>query len=208
MRSRPAAWMGAAFAANLFLAAVILVARGAGVHGIERALQATARVSFLWFWVAYAGGALATLFGAAFLPLRQHGREFGLAFAAALLVHLILVGWLCWIGAAPGKGTFIFFGTAAALTFLLAVFSFGNLHAILGPTWWRLLRIIAMNFILYAFLTDFMQEPLHGGVKRVVEYLPFAMMAFAAPLLQLTAWASRLRASTRTELLQMPLSEK
>ena len=104
MRSRPAAWMGAAFAANLFLAAIILVARGTGVHGIETALRATARVSFLWFWVAYAGGALATLFGAAFLPLRQHGREFGLAFAAALLVHLILVGWLCWIGAAPRKG--------------------------------------------------------------------------------------------------------
>ena len=30
-----------------------------------------------------------------------------------------------------------------------------------------------MNFILFAFLTDFMKNPLKGGVRHVVEYLPF-----------------------------------
>jgi hypothetical protein len=199
MRSRPAKWwMVTALGANLLLAAIILVARGAGVHGTETALRATARVAFLWFWVAYAGGALTTLFGAALLPLKQHGREFGLAFAAALLVHLSLVTWLCWIGPAPQIGVFIFFGTAAAFTFLLAVFSFGNLHAVLGPKWWWLLRIIGMNFILYAFLKDFMQDPLHGGIKRAAEYLPFVMMAAAAPLLRLAAWV-RTRRGPRVE---------
>src|SRR5215831_5745564 len=120
MRSKPAVWwMATAFGANLFLAAVILVARGVGVHGTSLALAATARVAFLWFWAAYAGAALTTLFGAAFLPLKQHGREFGLAFAAALLIHLLLVTWLCLIGEAPALSVFIFFGPAAALTFLL-----------------------------------------------------------------------------------------
>jgi hypothetical protein len=181
--------MVTAIAANLLLAAIILVARGAGVHGTKTALAATARVAFLWFWVAYAGGALTTLFGATFLPLKQHGREFGLAFAAALLIHLCLVAWLCWIGAAPQIGVFIVFGTAAAFTFLLALFSFGNLHAVLGPRWWWLLRIVGMNFILYAFLKDFMHGPLHGvGIKHVVEYLPFTTMAAAAPLLRIAAW--------------------
>lgn len=193
--SKPAEWwMGAAFAANLGLAAVILGARGAGVHGTETALAATARVAFLWFWAAYAGGALANLFGPAFLPLKQHGREFGLAFAAALLVHLSLVSWLCFIGAAPARGVFIFFGAAAAFAFLLAILSFRDLHKLLGPTGWRLLRIVAMNFILYAFLTDFMRNPLHGGTKGLIEYLPFTAMAILAPLLRLAAWSVRLPA--------------
>jgi hypothetical protein len=170
------------------LATIILITRGAGVHGTQTALAATARVSFLWFWAAYVGGALTILFAPAFLLLKQQGRELGLAFAAALLVHLMLVSWLCWIGAVPGAGVFMFFGTAAGFTFLLAVFSFGNLHEVLGAKWWHLLRLIGMNFILYAFLTDFMQNPLHGGVKHVVEYLPFVVMGVAAPLLRVAAW--------------------
>jgi hypothetical protein len=190
MRSRPAKWwMGAAFAANLCLAAVILAVRGAGVHGTETALAATARISFFWFWAAYAGGALANLSGPVFLPLKQHGREFGLAFAAALLVHLSLVSWLCFIGAAPARGVFIFFGTAAAFTYLLAFFSFGDLHKRLGPKGWQSLRIVGTNFILCAFLSDFVRDPLHGGTKRLIEYLPFAAMAILAPLLRLAAWS-------------------
>jgi hypothetical protein len=194
MRYRPAVWwIGAALAANLVLAAIILVTRGAGVPGTETALRATARVSFLWFWLAYTGGALTILFRGASRPLKQHGREFGLAFAAALLVHLILVGWLCWIGAAPEKGVFIFFGTAAAFTFLLASLSFGNLHTVRGLKWLRLLRIIAMNFILFAFFKDFMRDPLNGEIKHLVEYLPYAVMTIVAPLLRLTVWGIRLR---------------
>jgi len=194
MRSRPAKWwVGAAFAANLFLAATILVARGADADSTKAALFATGRGAFLWFWAAYAGGASTTLFGAAFLPLKQRGREFGLAFAAALLVHLALVSWLCWIGAAPPLVVFIRFGTAAVFTMLLALFSLGNLHALLGPKGWQLLRTIGMNYILYLFLYDFWQDPLYGGIWRLVEYLPFTVMAIAAGLLQLAAWGVRLR---------------
>jgi hypothetical protein len=194
MRSRSAEWwMGTALGANLFLAAIILATSGSGDHGTSLALAATARVAFLWFWVAYTGGALAALFGATFLPLKQLSRELGLAFAAALLVHLALVGWLCWIGSAPRIGVFVFFGPVAALTFVLALLSFGNLHTMLGPKPWRLLRTVGMNVILCAFLKDFMQHPLHGGAQHVVDYLPFVVMAIAAPLLRLAAWGLRLR---------------
>jgi hypothetical protein len=141
----------------------ILKSAGAGVDGTSLALAATARVAFLWFWAAYAGGALRILFGAAFLPLKQLGRELGLAFAAALLAHLALVSWLCWIGSAPPIGVFLSFGPVAGLTFILALLSFGNLHRMLGPKLWKLFRTIGMNVILYAFLKDFMQDPLHGG---------------------------------------------
>ena len=189
MRSRSAElWIGAALGANLFLSAIILVARGAGVHGTETALFFTGRVMFLWFLGAYTGGALATLFGEAFLPLKQRGREFGLAFAAALIVHLVLVGWLCWVGRTPSIDVFIRFGAAAVFTFLLALFSFGNFHAVLGPKVWPPLRFIGMNYILYAFLFDFLQNPLQGGVKRIILYLPFTVMGITALLLRLAAW--------------------
>lgn len=192
-------WMGTAFGANLFLAAIILATNGFGVHGTSVGLDATARVAFLLFWSAYSGGALTTLFGAAFLPLKQHGRELGLAFAAALLVHLALVSWLCWIGSAPSIGVFLFFGPVAALTYSLALLSFGNLHTVLGPKLWQALRTIGMNVILYAFLKDLMQNPLHRGIWHLVEYLPFTTMAIAAPLLKLAAWGLR-RRETRVDL--------
>ncbi len=198
MLSRPAkSWIGSAFAANLALAVLILGTRGADVHGTDTALFATGRVAFLWFWPAYAGGALTTLFGARFLPLKQHGREFGLAFAAALLVHLALVGWRCWIGAVPAADVFVRFGAAAGFTFLLALFSFGNLTVMLGPKAWLFMRMIGMNYILYAFLSDFTQNPLRGGIGHLIAYLPFALMAVVALLLQLAAW-TRLRFAQTT----------
>lgn len=184
--------MAAALGANLFSAAIILAGRGSGVHGTLLALAATARVSFLWFFCAYAGGALAVLFGPTFLPVKMLGRELGLAFAAALLVHLALVGWLCWIGAPPPIGVFVFFGFAAVLTYVLAILSFGDLHLLIGSKWWQLLRTIGMNVILYAFLKDFLQHPFRGGVWHLVEYLPFAGMAIVAFLIRLAAWALRI----------------
>jgi hypothetical protein len=186
-------WIGSALGVNLSFALIILTVLGSDKHGTSLALAVTARVAFLWFFAAYAGGALATLFGPTFQPLKRLGRELGLAFASALVVRLILVAWLCWIGATPPIGVFVFFGPVAVLTFVLALLSFGNLHTALGPKWWQLVRTIGMNVILYAFLTDFMRDPLHGGVRRLVEYLPFTATAILAPLLRLSAWALRLR---------------
>ena len=78
-----AAWMGSAFCAALGLAALTLATLGPGEHGTIVALKVTARFSFLLFWLTYAAGAMTTLFGPAFEPLKRRGREFGLAFASA-----------------------------------------------------------------------------------------------------------------------------
>ena len=184
-------WMGAALGVNLLLAAIVLMAFGADERGTHAALRVTARISFLWFWAAYAGGALASLFGNVFLPLNRHGRDFGLAFAAALLVHLGLVSWLCWIGHAPVIGVFLFFGPVAAVTYFLALCSFRDLRSMRG---WRLLNVIGMNFILYAFYKDF-SHPFDGDILHALEYVPFLAMTIAAPLLRLAALSIRLRGS-------------
>ena len=186
-----AALMGCAFCAALGLAGVVLVALGPGERGTIVALQATARLSFLLFWPAYAGGALTTLFGPAFKGLKQRAREFGLAFASAHLVHLTLVAWLTHIGAAPPLGAFVFFGIAVLWTYLLALFSIGHLQRILGSKGWWLLRVIGLNYIAYAFAVDFFSASPVVSLKYLIGYLPFSVLSAVGPMLCLAAFTQR-----------------
>ncbi|HVY17646.1 MAG TPA: hypothetical protein VHB27_20675 [Rhodopila sp.] len=180
--------MGLSFGAALAVAIATLALAGANEHGTLLALFLTARVSFVLFWLAYAGSALATLFGPTFQPLKQRGREFGLDFASAHLVHLGLVGWLCWIGAAPGLSVFVFFGIAVVFTYLLALFSIGTLHKALDRRLWWLLRTVGLNFILYAFAKDFYRDPLAQSWKFNLVYLPFFGLCVIGVLLRLVAF--------------------
>jgi hypothetical protein len=186
-----AVWMGSAFCAAFGLAALTLAALGPGEHGTIVALQVTARFSFLLFWLAYAAGAMTTLFGPAFEPLKRRGREFGLAFASAHLVHLGLVAWITYIGAAPSRGTFLFFGVAALWVYLLALLSIPRLQKALGSRGWWFLRVVGLNCIAYAFATDFLGYPQFGSLKYLVTYLPFAALSVVGPLLCLAAFVQR-----------------
>src|SRR5215472_726439 len=85
-------WMGAAFGVALATAAIVLGLNGPDNKSVRLALELTARWSFLLFFLAYAGNALATLFG--WTMLKGRGREFGLSFASAHTVHIGLVIWL------------------------------------------------------------------------------------------------------------------
>src|ERR1700750_3361041 len=92
MMNKSVKWMGAGLGAALVITAITLAMNGADNKSTRLALELTARFSFVLFWLAYAGGAIATLFRIDALAGR--GREFGLAFAAAHLVHIGLVIWL------------------------------------------------------------------------------------------------------------------
>ncbi len=193
----PVLWIGAAFGVSLGLTTAVLAIKGVDQDSIVLALQVTARWAFLFFWVAYTGRALVTLFGSA-LALLARGREFGLAYAAAMLSHVGLLVWLFQItGRAPlnGRGL-VFFGIGIVFTYVLAVLSFGRLAEALGPRSWRTFKFVGMNYILYAFSVDFVPAVLrHGHTQfvalRVFAYVPFAAMCIAAPLLVLAAAAHR-----------------
>lgn len=176
-------WMGSAFAAAAALAAIVLAVFGADKTGIVVALRVTARFSFLLFWLAYAGGGLAVLLGPVLQPLARHGRDFALAFATAHLVHVGLIAWLCWIGATPAFGVFLFFVPPLGVLYILALFSIPAWHKALGSTLWRLLRTVGMTYIAYAFAADFVTGPLSGDARQVVMYLPFAILSVAGPVL-------------------------
>jgi hypothetical protein len=192
-------WMGTAFAIALAITVSVLVLHGTDNKSVRLALELTARWSFLLFWLAYTGGALATLFGWAFLAGR--GREFGLAFAAAHLVH---VGLVIWLGIIMGRvplsgGLLLFFLIGLLFTYLLALLSFGGAKA-LGPLW-PPLRFVGMNYILIAFARDFVlpvlyPKPAQYNVAHFIAYAPFAIASVAAPLLVLAAMARRRWART------------
>jgi len=190
-RPLPVMWIGSAFCMALLLAALVLAALGPEERGTDVALQMTARFSFLLFWPAYAAGALTALFGSAFESLKRHVRDFGLAFASAHLVHLGLVAWLTYIGHAPARETFVFFGVAVLWTYLLALFSIGRLQQALGRSGWWFLRVVGLNYIAYAFAVDFLKYPQLGSIKYLAGYLPFAVLSVVGPLLCLAAFVRR-----------------
>jgi hypothetical protein len=197
-KSLPELWMGVPFAIGLGLAAVVLARNGTDSKSLVMALQLTARWAFLRLWLAYAGGAMAGLFGAAFAPFAKRGREFGLAYASAMTVHFGLVVWLFHISSrAPLSGKpFDFFALGVVFTYLLVIFSFGRLAETLGVTGWRVLRVVGINYILFAFAWDFVPAAIHivsgpYGIQDLVKYVPFAVMCVAAPLLVLVAAARR-----------------
>jgi hypothetical protein len=187
--------MGAAFAVALAITVAVFAFRGIDNKSIRLALELTARWSFALFWLAYAGGAMAALFG--WPSLAGRGRELGLAFAAAHLVHVGLVIRLYQISAKPplGPGLFLFFAIGLFFIYLLAVLSFGAAKA-MGPFAWRLLRLVGMNYILIAFARDFVlpviyPKPTQYNVAHFIAYAPFAAASIAAPLLVLAAMARR-----------------
>ena len=194
-RGAALSWMVLTFFIGLALAAIILFIFGTGERGIVLALRVTARWSFLPFWLAYAGGAMATLFGSRFAGVARHGKELGLAFASAQLVHLGLVVWL-YQSATDPLGAMTFFWIGALCTYLLALFSLPRLRDALGPRIWRALRTIAVEYIALVFARDFILGPLHDIARTYpATYLPFALMLVGGASLRFAAFASRLRHS-------------
>ncbi len=190
-RSDIARWMTIAFVAAAVVALLVLAVVGHDERGTDDALIVTARLSFVLFWLAYTGSALATLFGPRFQPIKRRGREFGLAFASAHTVHIALVAWLCWIGAAPVIGVFIFFGIALIFMYLLALASIGAVRRVLGQVGWRVLQVVGMNYIAYAFAVDFFKPERYHSLKFIVAYLPFAALSVIGPALVVAALVQR-----------------
>jgi hypothetical protein len=165
------------FVIALALAAIAFVNLGAGDRGTFVALQLTARWSFLLFWFAYAGGAITKLSGLRLGGLERRGREFGLAFASAQLVHVGLVLWLFHVVTGP-VDAMVFFWVGVLCTYLLALFSLPRLRDALGLRIWRAFRLIALEYIALVFADDFILAPLQatGFRSYPLSYLPFAVM--------------------------------
>jgi hypothetical protein len=187
---RTALSVSLAFWMAVVLTAATLLLCGTGPRGVDEALGTTARLAFVFFLPAYIGGALLTMFGPSFLPLAKHGRD------------LALVAKLCIIGSAPGRSTFIFFGTAEFFVFLLAVLSLKAIRRFLHPVIWWAVRLVGMNLIAYAFYIDLSRDPFDGGLVHGLYYAPFLLSLMIAALCRLVASSIKiLRRWQRPQLL-------
>jgi len=181
-------WMAAAFLIAFAAAAAMPAIFGVGER-VGIALRVTARWSFLLFWLAYSGSAMARLFGPRFARLARRGRDLGLAFASAQAVHVGLVLWLFY--RAPGSnGGMVFFWVGILCTYLLALISLPRIHDTLGPRLWLTLRTVAMEYIALAFAADFILGPLqaNGFRKYPLTYLPFALLLVGGAGLRVAAY--------------------
>jgi hypothetical protein len=182
----------ASFVIASVLAAIVLTTFGAGDRGTALALRVTARWSFVLFWLAYAGGAIATLFGPRLDPLARRRRELGLAFASAQLIHVALVVWLYHIATGPSDAmTFFWFGVLCLC--ILALLSLPRLRNALKPRILWTFRTVAIEYIALVFAYDFILGPLQAGDgKYPWSYLPFALMLVGGASLRIAAFAVRL----------------
>ncbi len=185
-------WMIGAFAGGLALAAVVLAGYGTDPDGLKAALHLTARWAFLFFWPSYVGGSLAILFGPAFAGLARQARALGLAFAAALMVH---IGLVIWLGVVIEQiplpvGLFWFFLIGLFFTWLLALLSFGIGTRKLGRLF-RPLLFLGTTYILIAFGRDFVLGALDPKTQQwlyAAEYVPFALLTLIAIPLRIAAF--------------------
>jgi hypothetical protein len=191
-RSVTGLWMLSAFAVALVIAGATLVLRGRAVEGTVLALKLTARWSYLWFWAAYTVGAWAKLLGPRLPVAAARARDFGLAFAAAHLVHVGLVAWLYRIAEhPPGVRALEFFGVAVFFTYLLALLSFSRTAAWLTPRAVSVIRTVGIEYIALAFLVDFANHPVRLTFGFALSYGPFLALAFLAYAVRLTALGRR-----------------
>ncbi len=185
-------WMIGASGGALVLAVAVLAGRGTGIDGLGLGVRVTARWSFLFFWLSYAGGALAVLFGPAFEGLARSARALGLAFATALQFHIGLVVWLgVVIGQIPLQGgLLVFFLIGLFFTYLLVLLSFGVGIRSLGRLW-RPVLFLGTTYILIAFGRDFVLGALDQGAPEWLhsaDYAPFALLSLIAIPLRLAAF--------------------
>jgi len=179
--------MAAAFLIAFASAATLLAIFGVGERGTSIALRVTARWSFFLFWLAYTGSAMARLFGPRFAGLARRGRDFGLSFAAAQVIHVGLVLWLFYL--APGSnGGMVFFWVGILCTYLLALISLPRIRDSVGPRLWATLRTAAIEYIALAFAADFILGPLQQTNKLPLTYLPFALLLLGGAGLRVTAY--------------------
>lgn len=197
-QTRVSWWLLAGFLPSLLLGWVALQVFGANAHGTTLGLKLTARWAYVFFWLAYAGGPLALLFGSRFGALARRARELGLAFVAAMVPHTALIAWLFYISTTSpmSERTIAFFVVALAFAYLLALLSFRTIAVKFPAAAVRRVRLVGVEYIALAFLRDFVVLRKEGGHLAWLTYDPFIAFAVIAAVLRIVSLHKRSRFTT------------
>jgi hypothetical protein len=178
----------AAVAASVVVAAMKLAGASDLDHGLPSAVSAVARVAFVPFWLSYTGGAWVALGFRRFVVVRDHARELGLAFAAAIAIHICLILWQTLRGDPPALMTAVIFGVAALLTLILTVISFRSFADRLPRVALARFRAYATTYVALVYLLDFAHRPQPDGLHYWVAYGSFAALDVVGLTVRVLAW--------------------
>jgi len=194
-RPTTAEWSGLALMGGLLL--VLIAESTAPKDQLGFALRWTARWSFVWFCLASWSAALGVLVGWRFRPLAARAREFGLAFASAHAVHVALVAYMLYGATTPfARRPLIFFGVGVGFVYAMALITLSaRLREFLGPHAWRAFRIVGIEYINYAYYSDFSGRTFHKGVVNFLIYAPFLALTLAGPPVRLAALIQKARSA-------------
>lgn len=188
------AFIVAATTFNALIAIAVLSAWGAEPAGIELALRVTARVSFVWFLLAFVAAPLQQLRpGPVGTWLMRHRRACGIVFGLSMSMHIafILRMFVLFAPERPPMVTLadFFIGIPGlVMVGLMTVTSFDALKRALGPRRWKQLHrsgLYVVWAIFFLCLTDSVarKETHHP----VLEYHLFIAVLVAAMALRLEA---------------------
>jgi hypothetical protein len=185
-------WVAVAFLTAAAAAAWPLATLGFGEHGFQMAAGWAARVAFIFFWLTYTGRSISSLLSFHSRTL-ERGRAFGLAFAAALLVHLVLIAWLFHISARQPLGNMgiLYFGVGALWTYAIALFSISPFREQANQRWLYVARMLGTEYILLLFALDFVIDPIRNHGSYSLEYFPFTILTIGAPAIRGIAFVVR-----------------
>ena len=167
---------------------------GTGSHGVELALRTTARVSFVWFLLAYLASPLHALArGSLSRWLMRRRRALGVVFGASMTMHVAFILALFrihsperppmvtdadfWIGI-PGL----------VLVALMTATSFDALERALGPERWKKLHRTGLHVVWAIFflcLVDSVGRK--DAASPLLEYHVFIAALLAALVLRVVA---------------------
>jgi sulfoxide reductase heme-binding subunit YedZ len=184
----------AATALNAVIAILVLGAWGTEPEGIELALRVTARVSFVWFLLAFVAAPLQQLRpGAVSAWLMRHRRSCGVVFGLSMSMHIALILRM-FVLFAPERPPMVtladyFIGIPGlVMVGLMTATSFDALKRALSPRRWKQLHrsgLFVVWTIFFLCLVDSVgrKETHHP----VLEYHVFIAVLIAAMALRLEA---------------------
>lgn len=131
------------------------------VGGIRMVIRFTARSSLLFFCLAFAASALASLWPSAGTRwLRRNRRILGLTFAASHGIHAMAI--ICFAVMAPidyaaatTPASYIFGGIGYAFIIAMAATSLDRTAAAIGPRAWRILHTTGIYYLWFQFMVSF-----------------------------------------------------
>jgi sulfoxide reductase heme-binding subunit YedZ len=191
MRKHTALLLGAgAMSGALVLGTVLLMDDGS--HGVAAlAARLTARISALWFLLAFSAGPLARLVSAEWVrELKRERRGIGLGFFAAHTVHLGAIALVVSRGEEMNAVAAIGGGLAYALMFAMAATSNDRAVAWLGARRWQRLHTIGIWYLWLIFAQSYIGRLVMPDPNPAHWLLAGAFLA--ALVLRLTArWRGR-----------------